>query len=106
MRSYMQQLFCFMFSANQYVNRPSFSANITFRAPNGTSEYTIDCSTSSQILYYNNDIVFLTNRNWTVGATYYITLDEGALFSNGVDISCARQSNHFWRIRVVQPLNG
>ncbi|CAF1377793.1 unnamed protein product [Adineta ricciae] len=91
---------------NQMVARPSFPANISFRTFNGPVVYNIDCSTSSNVLYINDEIIFLTSYNWTIGVTYYVMLDEGVLFATRCQNSSTHQTYDFWPVRVVVPSNG
>lgn len=93
---------------NAKVNRPAFPAYIRFyNKHTAQSEYEIDCSTSDQILYYNsdrghpNDVIFLTKDHvWSPG-DYYITLDEGVLFSNKIEKSMEQLHPTFWQFTAV-----
>jgi len=89
------------------VNRPAFPAYIRFyNRHTAKSEYAIDCSTSQQILYYNSppQIIFrTTGHTWSDGDSYYVTLDEGVLFSNNIENSTAYLNPKFWRFHVVRP---
>jgi hypothetical protein len=91
------------------VNRPSFRAFIRFyNEHTAQSVYDIDCSTSYQVLYYNthnqHHIIFRTTGYlWSVGDSYYITLDEGVLFSNSIENSTEYLNPKFWRFKVIHP---
>jgi hypothetical protein len=44
----------------------------------------------------------ISNSNeWKIGDEYYITFDEGVLFSNSTLNSIAKNESTFWRIKVV-----
>jgi len=93
--------------ANSKVNRPKFPAYIRFYNTHTTkSEYKIDCSKSALILYYNAppQIIFRTTGHyWSEGDSYYVTLDEGVLFSNDIENSTEYLSPKFWQFTVVRP---
>ncbi|CAF0822031.1 unnamed protein product [Adineta steineri] len=93
---------------NGKVSRPKFPAYIRFyNTHTRKSEYKIDVSRSAQILYYNGppQIIFRTaGHYWSEGDSYYITLDEGVLYSNDIENSTEYLSPKFWRFRVVRPL--
>ncbi|CAF0923560.1 unnamed protein product [Rotaria sp. Silwood1] len=94
---------------NAPVNRPNFRAYIRFfNTHTAASEYELDCSQSPLILYYNSppQIIFRTTGHvWTEGDSYYITLDEGVLFSNNIENSTEYSHPKFWKFHVVRPLN-
>ncbi len=96
-----------LYLVNQKVNRPAFTSYIRFyNFHTAKSEYEIDCSRSSQILYYNSppQIIFRTKGHlWTEGDSYYVTLDEGVLFSNLLENSTAHKNPKFWPFRVIRP---
>jgi hypothetical protein len=96
---------------NQPVNKPAFPAYIRFyNKYTAKNEYQIDCSISNQILYYNGgppQIIFRTTDHlWNIGDSYYVTVDEGVLFSNIIENSTAYLSPKFWTFKVVRPMNG
>jgi len=91
------------------VNRPSFPAYIRFYNDHtAKSEYQLDCSISHQVLYYNAHpqahIIFRTTDHfWSEGDSYYVTLDEGVLFSNKIENSTEYLNPKFWRFKVIRP---
>ena len=89
------------------MNRPSFPAYIRFyNTHTAKSEYEIDVSRSGLILYYNSppQIIFRTTGHlWTEGDSYYVTLDEGVIFSDPSENSSAYQNPNFWRFNVIRP---
>jgi hypothetical protein len=86
------------------VNRPVFQSYIHFySARKDKSEFDIDCSTSELILYYENDIIIRTTGHlWTDDESYYITLDEGVLYSDSIQNSTEYLSPKFWQFNVVR----
>lgn len=86
------------------MNKPNFRAYIKFyNKHDAVVEHLIDCSVSDKVLYYQNEIIFRTNREWSTGSHYYITLDEGVLYSNNIENSTARLSPDFWTFEVRLP---
>jgi hypothetical protein len=68
------------------------------------SEYQIDCSISSLVLYYKSEIIFRTTGHfWIDGDSYYVTLDEGVLYSDNIKNSTRYSSTKFWQFSVVRP---
>ncbi|CAF0824946.1 unnamed protein product [Rotaria sordida] len=94
---------------NARVNRPKFPAYIRFfNTHTSKCEYQLDCSTSALILYYNSppQIVFRTTGHiWSEGDSYFVTLDEGVLFSNDIENSTEYSHPKFWKFHVIRPLN-
>ncbi len=101
--------FFFTLLGSRPINRPSFSAKIHFYNRHmAKSEYSLDCSTSAQVLYYNHapnhHLIFRTlNHFWNEGDSYFITLDEGVLFSNNAENSTEYKNPKFWPFTVVRP---
>ncbi|UJR36218.1 hypothetical protein I4U23_028950 [Adineta vaga] len=93
---------------NGLVNPPKFPAYIRFyNTHTRESEYEIDVSRSSQILYYNQppQIIFLTTGHyWSEGDSYYITLDAGVLYSNEIENSTEYLSPKFWQFQCIRPM--
>ena len=98
--------FEFAFSADYPVNRPAFRSYIRFfNVHTAYAEVEIDCSTYSLILYYRDQIIIRTTEHrWSVGDSYYVTVDEGAVFSTPEMNSTAYHDPKFWTFRVVAPL--
>jgi hypothetical protein len=95
---------------NGKVNPPTSAAYIRFyNKHTAKSEYEIDCSTSDKVLYYNDpdkgigDVIFLTKDHIWAEGDYYITLDEGVLYSNSIEKSMEQLSPKFWEFRAVRP---
>ena len=84
---------------------PSFVFTIPIHEKVNTK---IDCSRSAQILYYNSppQIIFRTTGHyWSEGDSYYVTLDEGVLYSNNIENSTEYLSPKFWQFKVVRPFS-
>jgi hypothetical protein len=72
------------FSASSAVNRPTLNGTYVFfnDAAKNATVVQYDAGWSPNVIYTGNTILILvTNYTWTVGHTYYITMDEG--FSSG-----------------------
>ena len=91
--------------ANGRVNRPMFSTYIRFyNSHTAKNEYQIDCFSSPLILYLPTEIVFRsTGHFWSEGDSYFVTLDEGVLFSDIAQNSTSYTDPKFWRFSVVRP---
>lgn len=86
-------------------NRPIFPAYIRFfNARVAEVEHEIECSRSSQVHYHKNEVIFLTKGHlWSPGDSYYITLDEGALYSDDISNSTEHSHPEFWQFKAVIP---
>jgi hypothetical protein len=89
--------------ADGFVNKPNFPAYIRFYNKHSSKiEYGIDCSISSMIIYQPMEIIFLTTEHtWFEGDTYYVTIDEGVLYSSNSMNSTAYTDPNFWQFSVV-----
>jgi hypothetical protein len=87
------------------VKRPEFSSNIYIHeTPNDTEVEKIDVSKSHNNTKYGDKTLTFTTSNsskWEIDHEYYITFDEGVLFSDTTSKSSARKDSKFWRIKVV-----
>ncbi|CAF4971027.1 unnamed protein product, partial [Rotaria sp. Silwood1] len=64
------------------ITRPSHNDTFVYfkNLANNVTAYSIDCATSSEILYLDTLLVInVSNASWTPGAIYYITFDDGAI---------------------------
>ncbi|CAF4580924.1 unnamed protein product [Rotaria socialis] len=92
---------------NGAVTQPNFPAYIRFYNTRATNaEYEIDCSTSVKVLYYRQDIIFrTTDHTWINQDSYYITVDEGVLYSNNIANSSAYLDPTFWTFDIKIPFH-
>jgi hypothetical protein len=87
------------------VKRPDFSSNIYINDTLKDTEIErIDVSKTHDNPKYDNKTLTFTTSNsskWEIDHEYYITFDEGVLFSDTTSKSSARKDSKFWRIKVV-----
>lgn len=96
-----------LFSVDQPVNRPNFAAKIHIKsAQSNESLFEIDAHIiDGRINYANQTLQFRTNHTsrWEATTEYYITLDEGVLFSNASINSTEKLEPNFWHLKVTSP---
>lgn len=89
---------------NEKVNQPAFPAYIhIYNAMTKARVYKMDVSiNNSNITYVNKTLIFHipASDEWDINTNYYITLDEGVLYSDNVSNSTAQTSSTFWRIEA------
>ena len=98
-------LFCICL-VNQNVNQPQFASFIgIYNATSNTSIYKINVqvNTAENVTYSNNTLIFDEPETikFTVNDEFYITFDEGVLFSNSTSNSTAQTAPDFWYLRVI-----
>lgn len=95
----------FLVLANGRVNKPSFPTFIRFyNTHTAKSEHQIDCSKSALILYLDTEIVFRTTGHlWSEGDSYFVTVDEGVLYSDNNRNSTSYLDPKYWQFNVVRP---
>ncbi|CAF1608222.1 unnamed protein product, partial [Didymodactylos carnosus] len=85
------------------VNRPQFRSYIKFmKSSTSYTIYEIDVSQSEYVTYKQDTLNFYTNdTTWSEGQQYYITFDEGVLYSNQIQNSTVQYDQNFWKFRVI-----
>ena len=93
-------------AVDHIVNRPAFSSHIAIQ--NNISKSLVERievnAEIGRVTYGDRTLNFslLANYTWNRTNEYYITFDEGVLFSNGTSNSSARMDPTFWVFTVVE----
>ena len=67
--------------------------------------FSIDVSAANDSVQYTDETLefsVLTNSMWIEGEEYYITFDEGVLFSDNTVKSNARTDPQFWKFKFTE----
>ncbi|CAF0986041.1 unnamed protein product [Rotaria sp. Silwood1] len=95
----------FTIEINQAVNRPQFQSFIHFY--NATTNMSIDqidvYLNTSNVNYSTNTLIFYLpdSIKLNISGEFYITFDQGVLFSNATLNSTAQNDSSFWHLVVV-----